>query len=126
MRRLLRDYSFAWVTGVLFLGSLLAQLLFQATEFTDEALQHGQDFTWDSFWAPFGASVFENWQSEFLQLLWQVAGLRFLLYVGSSQSKDNDEQMEARIKTEIRADVARVEAGVRALLRERGLDQTVP
>jgi Domain of unknown function (DUF6766) len=29
----------------------------------------------------------ENWQSEFLQLIWQVAGLALLLYVGSPKSK---------------------------------------
>ena len=32
--------------------------------------------------------TFENWQSEFLQLLWQVVGLTILLYVGSPQSKE--------------------------------------
>jgi hypothetical protein len=29
----------------------------------------------------------ENWQSEFLQLLWQVAGLAILLHVGSPSPK---------------------------------------
>jgi len=39
----------------------------------------------------------ENWQSEFLQLLWQVGGLALLLYVGSPQSKEGDDRMEAKI-----------------------------
>jgi low affinity Fe/Cu permease len=39
----------------------------------------------------------ENWQSEFLQLIWQVAGLSFLWYVGSPQSKEGDERMEEKI-----------------------------
>lgn len=39
----------------------------------------------------------ENWQSEFLQLLWQVAGLAFLLHVGSPQSKEGDDRMEAKL-----------------------------
>lgn len=34
----------------------------------------------------------ENWQSEFLQLMWQVAGLTFLWYVGSPQSKEEEER----------------------------------
>lgn len=34
----------------------------------------------------------ENWQSEFLQLIWQVAGLSILWYVGSPQSKEGDER----------------------------------
>ena len=39
----------------------------------------------------------ENWQSEFLQLLWQVGGLALLLYVGSPQSKEGDDRKEAKI-----------------------------
>ena len=39
----------------------------------------------------------ENWQSEFLQLMWQVAGLSFLLYVGSPQSKESSERIEEKI-----------------------------
>jgi hypothetical protein len=39
----------------------------------------------------------ENWQSEFLQLIWQVGGLALLLYVGSPQSKEGDDRMEAKI-----------------------------
>jgi hypothetical protein len=41
--------------------------------------------------------VMENWQSEFLQLIWQVAGLSFLLYVGSPQSKESNERIEEKI-----------------------------
>lgn len=36
--------------------------------------------------------TFENQQSEFLQLMWQVAGLTFLWYVGSPQSKEEEER----------------------------------
>jgi hypothetical protein len=39
----------------------------------------------------------ENWQSEFLQLLWQVGGLALLLYVGSPQSKESDDRHEAKL-----------------------------
>ena len=39
----------------------------------------------------------ENWQSEFLQLIWQVAGLSFLLYIGSPQSKEGDERKEEKL-----------------------------
>jgi hypothetical protein len=31
-------------------------------------------------------NTLENWQSEFLQLLWQAGGLALLLFVGSRQS----------------------------------------
>lgn len=39
----------------------------------------------------------ENWQSEFLQLIWQVGGFSFLLYIGSLQSKEGDERKEAKL-----------------------------
>jgi hypothetical protein len=39
----------------------------------------------------------ENWQSEFLQLMWQVVGLSILWYVGSSQSKEGDDRLEEKI-----------------------------
>ena len=53
--------------------------------------------------AQFLASTFENWQSEFLQLLWQVAGLAFLLHVGSPASREGDERMEAKLDAILRA-----------------------
>jgi hypothetical protein len=44
-----------------------------------------------------GRDTLENWQSEFLQLLWQVAGLALLLHMGSPQSKEGDDRMEAKL-----------------------------
>ena len=46
--------------------------------------------------------TFENWQSEFLQLLWQVVGLAYFLYVGSPSSKENDDRLEAKVDALIR------------------------
>lgn len=39
----------------------------------------------------------ENWQSEFLQLIWQVGALAFLLHIGSPQSKEGDDRKEAKL-----------------------------
>jgi len=47
--------------------------------------------------------TFENWQSEFLQLLWQVLGLAYFLYVGSPASKENDDRIEVKIDAILRA-----------------------
>lgn len=41
--------------------------------------------------------TFENWQSEFLQLIWQVGGLSLLLYIGSPESKEGDERKEEKL-----------------------------
>jgi hypothetical protein len=49
-----------------------------------------------------GRDTFENWQSEFLQLLWQVVGLAYFLYAGSPSSKENDDRMEAKLDALLR------------------------
>lgn len=43
-----------------------------------------------------GPDTFENRQSEFLQVVWQVVGWP-ILYVGSPSSKENDDRLEAKI-----------------------------
>jgi hypothetical protein len=53
--------------------------------------------------------AFENWQSEFLQLIWQVVGLAYFLYVGSPSSKENDDRSEAKLDALIR-----LQAGAKA------------
>jgi hypothetical protein len=46
--------------------------------------------------------MFENWQSEFLQLLWQVVGLAYFLYIGSPSSKEGSDRVEAKLDELIR------------------------
>jgi hypothetical protein len=102
-----KAYSFALVTAAFFLFSWVGQFVTQAMVERNEAEQHGEPFMWSDFYPQFLASTFENWQSEFLQLIWQAAGLAFLLFWGSSQSRESDERLEAKLD---------------ALLEERGLD----
>ena len=76
-------------------------------KFKDEGLAPGspvptsehpvQSFQWGDFWPQFFSSTLENWQSEFLQLVWQAIGLSLLFLWGSSQSKESDERMEAKL-----------------------------
>jgi hypothetical protein len=70
-RSILKDYAYLWITLILFLGSLFAHWTFRDT--------------------------MENWQSEFLQLIWQVAGLAAFWYLGSPQSKEGDERKEEKL-----------------------------
>lgn len=106
--RFAKAYSFGIVTAALFLLSWIGQFVFQLITVQQDAAEHGQAFEWAGFFPQFFASTLENWQSEFLQLLWQAAGLTFLFFWGSSQSKESDERLEAKVD---------------ALLKERGLDQ---
>jgi hypothetical protein len=92
-----KAYSFGIVTLALFLLSWTGQFLAQMVTERNEAQQHGESFAWADFWPQFLSSTFENWQSEFLQLVWQSVGLALLFLWGSSQSKESDERLEAKI-----------------------------
>lgn len=92
-----KAYSFALVTGALFVGSWMLQFIFQAVAVAGEATEHGSRFSWAAFWPQFLASTFENWQSEFLQLVWQAAGLALFYHWGSSQSRESDDRLEAKV-----------------------------
>jgi hypothetical protein len=106
-----KAYSFGLITALFFLVSWLGQFIFQMIAERNEASQHGQQFSWGEFFPQFLSSTFENWQSEFLQLLWQAAGLAILYFWGSSQSRESDERIEAKLD---------------ALLREHNLDPKNP
>ena len=95
-------YAYAWITVAFFLGSLILHWLFGWYAFQDEALQHGQSPDAAGYLHEMLRDTFENWQSEFLQLLWQVVGLAYFLYVGSPSSKENDDRLEAKLDALIR------------------------
>jgi hypothetical protein len=73
----LKYYGFFWVT----LGQTEHKQHIQFNDYLNETLR----------------DTMENWQSEFLQLMWQVAGLSILWYIGSSQSKEADDRLEEKI-----------------------------
>ena len=62
-----------------------------------EQQAHAQPIQVSEYLVELLRDTFENWQSEFLQLLWQVGGLAILLYGGSRQSKEGDDRMEAKL-----------------------------
>jgi hypothetical protein len=90
-------YGFAWVTGAFFLITLSGHWLFGWFSYVNEQHAHGQPVEAVEYTVQMMRDTLENWQSEFLQLLWQVAGLALLLHVGSPQSKEGDDRMEAKI-----------------------------
>jgi hypothetical protein len=95
--RFFKAYSFGLVTGLFFLLSWGGQFFAQMIVERNDAEQHGQAFSWSQFFPQFFASTLENWQSEFLQLVWQAAGLALFYFWGSSQSKESDDRLEAKI-----------------------------
>jgi hypothetical protein len=65
--------------------------------YAEEQIEHNQPIELSGYFNQTLRDTMENWQSEFLQLMWQVAGLSFLLYVGSPQSKENEERVEKKL-----------------------------
>ena len=92
-----KKYGFAWVTLSLFLITLVGHWVCGWIEFVGEQQAHAQPVDIAQYLAVMGRGTLENWQSEFLQLVWQVVGLTYLLYVGSPQSKEEDDRLEEKL-----------------------------
>jgi len=92
MRRL-RDNGLTLVLLALFLASLTGQWLTGWHVAVEDAQRHGQPVLSLSAYAlspQFLSSVFENWESEFLQMSAYVVLTAFLIQRGSAESKDPD------------------------------------
>lgn len=89
--------AYVWIPLVLFAVSMIGHWLFGGFTFVDDARAHGQAVELTPYRMMMGRYTFENWPSEFLQLLWPVVGLAYLLYVGSPASRQNDDRTEAKL-----------------------------
>jgi len=95
--KLLRDYALGWVLLGLFVVFWIGQTVVGWQEFLAEQSEHGQvaqvfgdgGYVWN--WA---RTTLENWQSEMLQLFAMVVLTSFLLFRGSPESKDGDDEMK--------------------------------
>jgi hypothetical protein len=90
-------YGYLWVTLILFVASIVGHWAFAWFAFVDEQISHGETIEVSKYLIEVSRDTLENWQSEFLQLMWQVAGLAFLFYLGSPQSKEGDDRKEEKL-----------------------------
>ena len=97
-----KKYGFAWVTLGFLLVSILGHWVFGWFAYLDEQQALGSEVSTGGYVVEMLRDTFENWQSEFLQLLWQVVGLTILLYVGSPQSKESEDRSEEMLKEILR------------------------
>ncbi len=67
-----RRWGAVYLLLVLFLGSWLGQFMTQLSQFRSEQQMHKEPFEWGGFFTDFFASTFENWQSEWFQLIFQA------------------------------------------------------
>lgn len=94
-----RKRGYLWVTLAFFVMSLAIYWAFAWFAYSEEQIAHNQAIELSGFFNQTMRDTMENWQSEFLQLMWQVGGLAFLLYVGSPQSKESEQRLERKIDT---------------------------
>lgn len=94
--------GYVWITFLFFLFSIMLHWIFGWQAYRNEQLALGEPIVFSEFVIEALRDTFENWQSEFLQLIWQVAGLSFLLYIGSPQSKEGDDRREEKLDYIIR------------------------
>lgn len=96
-------YGFLWVTLSFFLISLIGQWTAGWFEYAAEQKEHAAPVEAGEWATQMLRGTLENWQSEFLQLAWQVGGLSFLWYLGSPQSKEGEERKEEKMDAILRA-----------------------
>jgi hypothetical protein len=97
MKRLLRDNGLSIAAALLFLGALGGQSVAGWLEHNEEERAHDRPaVAWGAYVTgpDFGEAVFENWESEFLQMGAYVLLTIFLFQRGSAESKDPDEEPE--------------------------------
>jgi hypothetical protein len=93
--RHLRRWGAVYVLVLLFVGSWIGQFFTQMVEFTSDQSEHGQAFAWTDFLPNFFASTFENWQSEWLQLVFQailLLGAKHLLFQADAEDLERIER----------------------------------
>jgi hypothetical protein len=98
MGRFFRNNGLSVVMLVLFLFSLLGQSIMGFHEYNQDQEEHRQPtVTYVEYHTTghFVEAVFENWESEFLQMAAYVLLTAFLFQKGSAESKDPDKENPA-------------------------------
>jgi hypothetical protein len=94
-RSVWREFGLGLTLMILFFGTWMAHGITEWQTFTDDAREHGESPEAGDFFAEFGQSTLENWQSEFLQLFAFVTLAALFIHKGSAESKDGEERIEA-------------------------------
>jgi hypothetical protein len=100
-KRLWRDYSLSIFVFAIFLASFLLHAIFGWWQYVADQTSQGQDptlFGWSGYIVYFGEWTFQNWQSEFLEVLLLIVATTYLIHKGSPESKDGDEEMKAMLE----------------------------
>lgn len=92
-----KRHGFLWVMLPIFIVSISIHWVTAWYTFEEEQRQHNQPLNFNAYLNEATRQTFENIQSEALQLILQVALLASFWYVGSTQSKEGNARIEAKI-----------------------------
>lgn len=95
MKRFIKNNSLSITFFLLFIVSLIAQVIFGHEEYNKELVEEGAAAVTFSEYLTSGhflQSTFENWESEFLQMALFVLFTIWLKEKGSSESKESDNE----------------------------------
>jgi len=101
LRRMWRDYNLSIVVGAMFIVSFVLHAIFGWWQYVADQAANGQTAT---LWGPdgyviyFGEWTFQNWQSEFLEVLVLIVLTASLIHKGSHESKDGEDEMRATLR----------------------------
>ncbi len=97
-RSVWREFALGLSLMLLFFATWIGHGITEWQVYTDQQKEHGQPVEAGDFFAEFGQSTLENWQSEFLQLFAFVVLAALFIHKGSAESKDSDEKVEASLR----------------------------
>jgi hypothetical protein len=101
VRRLWRDYGLSIFVLALFLSSFVLHAIFGWLQYAADQKSHNDEATlWgdSGYLVYFGEWTFQNWQSEFLEVLVLIVATSYLIHKGSPESKDGDDEMKAMLQ----------------------------
>ena len=96
-----RDYSLSITVGALFLATFVLHSIFGWWQYAADQQAHQAQATfwgWDGYAIYWGEWTFQNWQSEFLEVLLLIVLTKYLLHKGSPESRDSSDEMMATIE----------------------------
>jgi hypothetical protein len=93
----LRRWGAVYVLLALFIGSWAGQFFTELSEFRSDQSAHGQPFVWADYLMTFFSSSFENWQSEWLQLVFQAILLLGAKHLIFRVDAEDMERLEAKV-----------------------------
>lgn len=99
-KRIWRDYSLSIVVAAMFLASFVMHAMFGWWQYAADQAANGQEASlwgWDGYVIYFGEWTFQNWQSEFLEVLVLIVATAYLIHKGSHESKDGEDEMKAAL-----------------------------